>query len=74
MQFLRMRPLPKLLLQCFKVVSARNFVRTMHHIILYVCWNLELCVGPGTWNYMWLNKYVAGLVVGTSRCIVMWIL
>jgi hypothetical protein len=72
MQFLRMRPLPKLLLQCFKVVCARNFVRTMHHII-FVCllepgtmcwtWNLELyvveqvCCRTCGWN-IYMHSYV----------------
>jgi hypothetical protein len=46
LQFLRMRPLSKLLLHCFNLVCASNFV-------------VGTCVvEPGT---MWLNKYAASL-------------
>ena len=68
MQFLRMRPLPKLLLHCFNLVCAWNFVRTMRHLVVCYILHIFLCLlEPGTMcrnlepGTMWLNKYAASL-------------
>jgi hypothetical protein len=42
MKFLRMRPLPKLMLPLLELVVSRSYLE------LFLCWNLRF----GTWNYV----------------------